>query len=347
MWLAAGGAIMVIVCLGIAVAGGSRLDDLWKGLVVIAVRVPQVFILPLSINPGYDVWAALSLVAAFVMAGPLTRSRVPIVAFGMFRVGVGFFTWLTLLLLPSSIFLLALPLTWVATQAPPDDVDSPTNPYCRLLLPALAVLECLQAYPVAGTQLSLAALCLVPVGTITLGDGMRQLRIVGAARQPQVKLGAWVAPAAVAISVAVFLLFAIEATAGFETSAPLRLPGAASMRLPVRQDTALRGLIAAIDRDCSSFITFPGMDSLYVWAAEEPPTPVRYGQWWLRLDAQQQRSIVQQLEGRQRLCVVKNQKLIYFWTEGRQVPRRPLVDFIETNFVDDGSFGDYELLVRR
>jgi hypothetical protein len=65
------------------------------------------------------------------------------------------------------------------------------------------------------------------------------------------------------------------------------------------------------------------------------------------LDDEQQKSIVGQLQGRERLCVVKNQRVIDFWKQGRQVPSRPLVEFIDANFVDDGSYGDYQLLIRR
>jgi hypothetical protein len=74
---------------------------------------------------------------------------------------------------------------------------------------------------------------------------------------------------------------------------------------------------------------------------------VTTGVWMLVLDSRQQQSIVEQLQGRQRLCVVKNQKVIDFWAEGRPIPSRPLVDFIYANFVDAASYGDYELLVQK
>jgi hypothetical protein len=45
------------------------------------------------------------------------------------------------------------------------------------------------------------------------------------------------------------------------------------------------------------------------------------------------------------MCVIKNQRMIEMWAAGRQVPRTPLVDFIDRRFVYGGSYGDYELLV--
>jgi hypothetical protein len=346
-WLAIGGAALGAACLAIALAGGTRPEDLWNGLLVSSVRLPQIFVWPMTVNAGYDLWAALSLVAAFAVVRPLVRARVPIVAVAMFRIGIGFFTWLALLVLPSLVFLLALPLVWIAIKGPQNDVDRPSDPYCRLMLPALAVLQSLQAYPVAGTQLAMAALCLVPIGAVCLGDGIRELRIVGDTRRSPVTLAAWVPAVAVAINVLVFLIFTIEAAAPFKTGVPLGLPGAASLRLSAQDDAHLRALVADLDRGCSSFITFPGMNSFYVWTAKKPPGQVTTGVWMLVLDSRQQQSIVEQLQGRQRLCVVKNQKVIDFWAEGRPIPSRPLVDFIYANFVDAASYGDYELLVQK
>ena len=105
--------------------------------------------------------------------------------------------------------------------------------------------------------------------------------------------------------------------------------------------------MAAIDRDCSEFITLPGMNSLYLWAAQSPPTDVRAEIWMLTLDDSQQQSLVRQLEDLSRLCVVKNQVAVDFWVQGRRVQSGPLLEFINLGFVSGGTFGDYQLLVRR
>lgn len=343
-WIAAGGAMLVIVCLGVALAGGTRPGDVWNGLVIAPLRIPQLLTLPVPLNAGYDVAAALSFVVAFAASVRYKIAAVPAAAAGLVRVGAGFFTFLSLLLMPNTIFLLALPLAWVATQAPNDLGADPVGGYARVLLPALAVLESLQAYPFAGSQLSLAAFCLLPVGAITLGDGIRQLRGAGVAGR--VKAIGWVAPAALVINIAVFLLFAVTVTAGFRTDTPVGVPGAESVRLPAQTATQLRLLVAAVDRDCSSFVTFPGMNSFYIWTGEDPPIPMRVEVWWLFLDSDAQQSIVQQLASKPRLCVIKNQRVIDMWSAGHQVPSTPLVDFIDRQFAHDSSYGDYELLVR-
>jgi len=344
-WIAGGGAVLAIATLGVALVGGTRLIDLWSGLVVLPLRIPQLLTLPVAVNPVYDLVAGLSLAAALVISYRSGIAALPTTAAGLVRVGAGFFTFLSVLLMPSSIFLLALPLAWVATNAPDENGDDPAGAYSRLLLPALAVLESLQAYPFAGTQLSLAALCVLPVGAIILGDGIRQLRSARGAGRVSLRAIGWVAPASLVIDAAVFLLFALTVTAGFRTGTPLGVPGAESVRLPAQAATQLRLLVAAVDRDCSSFVTFPGMNSFYAWTGQGPPTSMRLEVWWQFLDSSTQQSIVQQLASRPRLCVIKNQRVIDMWAEGHQVPRTPLVDFIDRQFVHDGSYGDYELLV--
>lgn len=338
-WIATGGAVLVIASLGVALAGGTQPGDVWNGMVVTPLRFPRLFTLPVPLNAGYDLFAAVAFTAALAVSVRYRIATVPAAVAGLVRVGAGFFTWLSMLLMPSSLFLLALPLAWLATRAPEEEGADPVGGYARLVLPALAVLESLQAYPIAGSQLSMAAFCLIPVGAITLGDGIRQLR--GAT----LKAVGWVAPAAVAINLAVFLLLALTVAAGFRSDTPLGVRGAESIRLPAQNATQLRLLVAAVDRECSSFVTFPGMSSFYIWTGQDPPTPVRFEVWWLVLDNDQQQAAVQELAGKPRLCVIKNQRAIEMWSQGRRLPHTPLVDFIDGRFVHDGSYGDYELLV--
>jgi hypothetical protein len=65
------------------------------------------------------------------------------------------------------------------------------------------------------------------------------------------------------------------------------------------------------------------------------------------LDSAQQRALVGQLDSMPGLCVIRNKRLVDFWAQGRPVPNRPLISFIEQSFVSAGSYGDYELLTRR
>jgi len=329
-WLILGGVTAAGLTLAVALAGGTHVADIWNGLVVRSVQFSQLFTWPVDVNPVVVLGAALSLAACI----RYSRVRVSDPTADLVRIGAGLFILLSILLLPSSLWLLGLSLAWIATRARRDE----PNQYARLLLPGLAVLESLHAYPVAGTQLSLAALLLIPVGAVVLNDGISGVRARGAALIGSVALIA---------ATAVLALEGFLAGSHFAAGSPSGLQGAELARMPAMQAAHLRQLVAAIDSDCSSFITFPGMNSLYIWTGQEPPSDLRYGVWWLTPDPVDQQAVVRQLEGRSRLCVVKNQTLIDFWAQGRSVPPQPVVDFIDASFMPSATFGDYEVLVRK
>jgi hypothetical protein len=342
-WLTIGGTVLVIASSAIALTGGTRIESLVNGTFLQPLRVPQLFNWPLTIGIGNVLWAAIGLVAAIAICGPFGRA-VSLPVAGLVRVLAGAAIWLSVILLPSSTFLLALPLAWIAARAPRGEEHASTNAYFRLFVPALAILETLQAYPIAGTQTWMAALGLVPLGAIILSDGLRQLALAHAARPVSLGPATWVPRAAVLINVAFFLLFGFVAITGFARGTPLDLRGAQLVRVPANQGTQMRALVASINRECSSFITLPGMDSFYIWTAQSPPAEVTAEGWWYLLNGHEQQALVQQVETKQRLCVVKNQRVIEFWR--RPVPQLPMAEFIDREFVVAGSYGDYDLLVR-
>jgi hypothetical protein len=250
--------------------------------------------------------------------------------------------------LPAALFFLALPLAFLAVLDPRRERGDPTLSYARLLLPALAVIESLQAYPIAGTQLSMAALLLVPVGAITLNDGIVQLResAAGQSRRRMLRLAAWAAPAALIVNLAFYQLFAFLAVSGYQATQPLGMHGAILTRAAPERASNLRALVAVIDQECSSFITLPGMASFYPWTGQAPPAQLYSGVWMYFLGSAEQKQIVAELSAMPGVCVVRDQAVVDFWAEGRPVPNRPLVEYINSSFRLEERFGDYELLVR-
>src|SRR5207245_190912 len=152
-WLVAGGVLVGIVLVGIAAIGGTRLYDLVNDLVFVPLRQPRLYTWPLRIGVGEVAWAAVWLVIAAVAirfkTHPWMRGALP----GVMRIAAGAFTWLVVLLLPSPAFMLALPLAWIAAAAPEIDAESPTDAYARQLVPTLALMFSMDAYPVAGPSL--------------------------------------------------------------------------------------------------------------------------------------------------------------------------------------------------
>ncbi|MHB8588181.1 MAG: hypothetical protein ACYDA0_04910 [Candidatus Dormibacteraceae bacterium] len=343
------GSAVAIVIIGVAVLGGTRLFDLANSLVLVAYRQPLFYVQPLNVKSWVVVSAAASLGLAIAVVGIRTGRPTPTVVPATARIAAGVLMWICIVLPPSYLLMLAVPLVWVAALAPRDDQGSPTDGYARLLLPALAVMESLQAYPVAGSQVSIASLGVVPVGAIALNDGVRQLRAWAAGRSRPRLVGAAnkVPLGALIISLAATSLWASVAVTSYVGGSPLGLPGARLLRLAPTQQVALRSLTTSVRRDCTSFVTMPGMPSLYIWTGQQAPVPLFETDWMYLLDSAQQQSIVDRVRTLPGMCVVRNDAVVKFWAEGRPVPRGPLIDFIDTNFVISGSYGDYDLLVQR
>jgi hypothetical protein len=261
------------------------------------------------------------------------------------RIAAGAFTLGSLLLVPWPLF----PLAWVAVLRPPGAKDGSPGLTARVLLAALAVMESLQVYPVGGTQKWIAALVLVPVGAIIFNDGLRQFQ-GWAAGQPNRAVGMvadWLAPAALIVNIPFALLFVYVAGSAYASGQSLGLRGTDLIKLPPTQASELRSLAQAIDQNCGEMITMPRMSSLSLWTGREGFSALNPGLWQLTLDSSGQRAIVDKIRDQPRICVVRNQFVLDWEAQGRPIARRPLVEFINTEFVPAATFGDYELLIRK
>jgi hypothetical protein len=227
-------------------------------------------------------------------------------------------------------------LAWVAAIPPRE--TRPETSFLRALIPGLALLQLLHGYPVAGSQLGSGLLLLVVAGGICIGDGIEELSRLETRLAPDPR--AWRGLALLPV-VAFALWFVLTPLRQFnsdqgdlyEAGVPLDLPGAERVRLGPDRVGQLQDLVAGIREHCRSFLTIPGMNSLYLWTEQGPPTGMNGTDWMWFFDTAQQQAIVDQVRGMDGLCVVRNDALIDFWEGGHgAVPDRPLVRFITRNF---------------
>jgi len=325
---------VVAAALGIGAFGvlliypaGWTPQDLFSGLRQ-AVAVPAIFVWPIRLNWAYPAWAVLAfgfLLAGGIMARPEAR------------IVVGVAAWVCLLLLPSALFLFILPLCWLAAFRL-SDIGG--RRFAPLLLAWLAVTEVLQAYPVAGMQLSLAALGVVPIGALLIDGGLES-------RQASDVSSRWLAPALVAGCAAIVGLNGYLAASDYYAGAPAGLRGMNATRLPAAQAQALQATVGAVTAECTAFVTYPGLTSFYAWTGQPPPVPLEAGPWMFVVDDASQQAMVGRLRALPKLCVIRDQAMLDFWAQDKPVPDRPLVGYIESDFAVAASFGEYEVLVRR
>lgn len=352
-WLLAGGAVLGVVVVATALLRGSSPADIANGVILYPLQQRVAFELPFSVPTIPMVWDAVGLGGAYLWARYRARAQRPQVAVeGGARVLAGLLIWLTLLVglrIPALVPLtavthpLVLPVAfaWVvaAPRGRPDGGFEKLD-FARALLPALAILQTLHVFPVAGSQTGWAALPLVLVGAVCIADGLIQLGL----SRVRTQLATWL----------VFLVIAVswlppawrDSQAGYASRVPLGLPGASLVR--VRPDDAVlfRQITQTIRDNCDTYISVPGLDSFYIFGQLQPPSPLPTRYMWLSDDVPHQQAVVAAADRINRLCVVENDYLITEWSEGRTIGG-PLDEYVQTGFVPLYSENHYSILIRR
>ncbi len=363
-WLLGGVAGFAAASVAIVVAillTGSSLADVYDGMVTEALRVREVNMTPLPSTPAAIDWAIAFLAVAF-LAVRLRRSEAgpPSVWSGGLRILAGVVIWLTIAriapvaLNPSSQNQLSLPtvLAWIAVLPPGGATESQFKRFLRIFLPALAVAQALQVYPVAGSQMGIAALTFVPVGGLCIADGLAVLGAWSAerGREGLERFGviATVVLVAFALDLGVNAIArpGINSISNYRHDTALPFPGASDLHLPEDQVQQYAAMVDALhEHGCTDFIGYPNINSMYLWSGIEPPPPAAPGVWLEALDSERQQRIVDELRASKRPCVVRSEARAALWLSGREVPDRPLVRYVFRDFKPVETVGEFEFLL--
>ncbi len=355
------GALAVVLLVSIVpIVDGTSPAKLIEGWVIRPAATPGIQWVPLLVNHLAWLFGAAGLLGAFACwllygrrPAPLTRALL-----GFTRITIGLLIWAVLI---APIFELPIDLTqgvvvgapflWVAMLDPQG--SSPRTSFLRVLIPALASLQFLHAYPVPGSQASWAAFLLVVVGGICVADGADEISLAGMSWRP----GFTIWPALVAIPVVVFGAWVVLkplrseirlARDTYDAGVPIDLPGARDIHINEPQVLQLEELTAALRASCDTFLTLPGMNSLNLFSDEEPPVEVA-GPWPFFFHVAEQQKIVKEVRDIPRFCVVYKPDLLAFWAgfSGNIVPKRPLIRYMEDEFKVLKNFSGYYLMVRK
>jgi hypothetical protein len=221
----------------------------------------------------------------------------------------------------------------------------------RRLVPPLATLQVLHAYPVAGSQLPWGSFLLVLVAFLCALDGARQLAAWAGVRGRRLLSRPWPAAAACTLALVSTAGSYVIPLAGmrrlYRQLPSLALPGARMLHVMPDQVQGLHELVGKLRNGCETFVTLPGLNSLYLWSGREPPTGLNATSWMFLFDDALQRRIVARLETIERLCLVRHPELVASWARSRPLPWLPLLAYLETRFELRERMGAYELWVRR
>lgn len=355
-WLLGGLVVLALVSLLAIVGAGTSLHGLLDGVIEQPLRQADAFTIPMSLTGrlwGFDAVALGAALAYWYVGrrgdedpGPIWRA-----IWSLFAIGVGITMALSVSgpLLPfdanalSGFPLSMLAFAWVGLIAFPGDDRG--SSFARLLLPLLAVLQALHGYPVAGSQIALSALLLVPVGALCIGNGVRGLFELTPAGSERTALAGLAAVLVVVLGWFVVNVHLREqlrtARANYNGSVPLDLPGASHVRLSEEEVATYRAVAGAIREDCPATLMEPGMDSFYLWSGQEPPSYTATG-WETLFDEAHQRKVIDDTASIAQLCLLKNPAIQAGWGEREG----PLTRYLERGFTPIGKWGEYELLRR-
>jgi hypothetical protein len=365
-WLLAalcGGVASIVAILALLVLTGPTPSEAFDGIVTQGLKLRDVFMIPISPSAAAAVdWGIFAVIAAglglWLRRDRAARSFWP----GALRVAAGVAIWFSiagtapLKLGPSGNFIaLPMALAWVAAFAPAGTIEAPYRRFVRVFLPLLAIGQTLQVYPVAGSQVRIAAVSFIAVGAVCLMDGLRQLRAWSAEN-------GWEAPQFNAVSTAATL--AIAAVLGFHgilsTAAgnfiayrdrpALPFPGAHLLHLAPPQGEEFVDLVDLIHQHrCTAFIGFPNLDSLYLFSGIEPPKPNPPGAWPIVFPLDQQQRVVDEMRASPRPCAMRNDALAEgAWLHGTPADESdPLVGYIFNDFRTVDTVGEYQFMVAK
>jgi hypothetical protein len=363
-WLlgaAAGFALAFGAILAIIFLTGSTPADVYDGVVAQALRIRTVNAIQIGITDASIDWAIAAIAAAALVCWLRSRGDTSSRLWsGTLRAASGLAIWFSIAEMtplslgpaPGNPDALAMVLAWVAVIPPAGAVESAQKRFVRALLPTIAIAEVLQTYPVAGSQMRIAAVMFVAVGGICLGDALTELRAWSAARGPASleRLGAVASVAIVALGAKFALDGVVQPTISnailYSEQKALPFPGATSLRLPAPEaDTAARVVELLHQHRCTDFIGYPNMDSLYLWSQIDPPRPSAPSAWMLALDDGEQRRIVRQMRASPRPCAFRNEPVAEGWLGNRPRPETPLVRYIFNNFDVVEVAGSFEFML--
>ena len=242
----------------------------------------------------------------------------------------------------------ALPTVWLAstgTSGMPRAREAELAPE----VPLLSILLFLTIFPVAGSQLSLATLMLVPVVvdiSACLYEDIRSFLH----RSKRIEM-------LFCLTIATILIFGVAVNYHkfadlYRRSElmPLSLPGASRISLPSQQAKSIQEITQWLRVNCDTFYGLPGFNSYYIFTGQDVPGRATGGGAWMNLlNTKEQDAVLTDMTSkpRHRQCALRDEEVLGFWQQGRSLPSSHLIDYLLNEFKPVLRIGTTELLLRK
>ena len=328
---------------------GSSFQGIVDGLFLTPLKLPGVAFLKPAVPNGLLWNAAASIAGAclVLLARPPGRfNLVLILAKGIYGLTACFFAVSDVNLQ----FAYLMPWIWLALVPVSGQHWSAGESFARTFLGVTAAWQVLQAYPIAGTQVALATLFLVVVGSVCLMDAGRALAAEGLGeRLAQLPVRPLLLAQGLALA-AMLYLFA-DSWCELQTLRerylsliPFDLPGSRFIRLDRESVVGTHALVGYLKTECDTFITYPGYNSLYFWTGKNPPTQLN-STGWGQFDARQQMQILAAVSRVKRPMILVHEYMRQSWAQNVPVQIQPLVRFLRDDCQQTSQIGRFLVYV--
>ena len=366
-WLLSGFIVCAAVVIAIVLALGSSFGAMFQEIVEVPLHQAHAYTAPMKFTRQVVFLAVGAVVAAWIIrrlragsprAGQpgLIGTGWPGLAGALGRILVALAIWLSIAAVSRyHAFALVISLAWVAAIPSTRDDGNLQGRFVRVLLPSLAVLQALMAYPVAGTQVKFAVLLFLVCGAVCFADGWSDLEVWSAARDKVNGLStARTIMVALGLTLVVALAFQYVARPiktfrhTYATFRRLPIAGASRLHLPAKQVSAFTQITVLLRTRCKTVITLPALLSFNLWSGLPAPSGMTVEQFWRLLDHSQEQAALASARAAPGLCAVSNYSLASYWDNGKPLRQVPLVRFIEHDFTPIAQYpGGYVVSTRR
>ena len=341
----AGGVAATVLALSWTIHSGVSPNGIWMGIVGQHLEfATQFWIWP----PLPNRWLLVSAFAALTLSWLLRHSQEswPAIVRDILKLAIGCAIVVGALnqweLLP---FLIPWAFLLGKRTAVRSEGAAPLGSSQRLSVAVVTVLMYWQAYPVAGTQWTVVAASLVPLGMILLSDALCDL-------SERMNFKTALAHNSLFATLCIFLcLFVTQmgATASYEyDSLPIsrHLQGAQMLRVPESELAIFEGVAWNLKQNGSSLFSLPGMYSFCGWTGLRSTTTSVQTNWTHAFCAEKQRHVIRDLSDDQDVLLLKSESNLEFWKRGVNVANGPAIQFAHEHFLDRVQIGRYAIGTR-
>ena len=315
---------------------GMSLSTLVRGVLLDPAKLPNAFVLPLLIG-NKQLFSAIIVVAYVSLIG-FCRGR-----FGTDRHSVGALRCIVGLI---GVFLLVnfVRLDWVVPFLPLGLIPVTGRTWrlsdllTRVFIASLAATQFLQAYPVAGTQLSIAAAPVLLWAFVLIVDGVDECHgALGSRRLLYNALSVLI------ILVTLVGMFHSGLRSSYRYPAS-RLRGSTSLHLPPELEQRFLFLSDSISANCNVLFTMPGMGSFNFWSGVPAPNGSNATAWIRLFSPERQKEILELLQANPGACVLYSKEHMAFWQiTPEEVAKSPLASYIADDMPKVAEAGGYEI----